>query len=329
VLPDGSERPSGGNLYNQALLDALGGLVSLRRLGPAEWRAAIASGAPGLYFFDSLDFAEGAVVTRAPGQYLGLVVHHLPSLEPGLHDRDRERELASEAAALAAYDVLLCTSHFTSELLHGRGFEPERLITVPPAPPAVRASARRYEPPLRALVVANLIPRKGVLPLLEALARRAERADYRLVIVGRDDIDPGYAEACRSRVARSPYLREHVRIDPAAPHERMLEYYETADLLLSAAEMETFGMAIQEARAHGLPILVRDGGFAREHVQAGANGAVLRDVEAIADLLLALAADEVRMSTLVAGAERTRPAPGYGWRQAAETLLAALGRAPP
>jgi glycosyltransferase involved in cell wall biosynthesis len=268
-------------------------------------------------------------VARAPGQYLGLVVHHLPSLEPELRERELELALAREAAALARYDVFLCTSHFTSELLRSRGFEPERLITVPPAPPAVSARSRHYEPPLRALVVANLIPRKGVLPLLEALARRAERADYRLVIVGRDDIDPGYAEACRSAVARSAYLGEHVRIDPVAPHERMLEYYETADLLLSAAEMETFGMAIQEARAHGLPILVREGGFAREHVKPGANGVVLSDVEAIADLLLALATDEVRMRALVAGAERTRPDPGYGWREAAETLLAALGRAPP
>jgi glycosyltransferase involved in cell wall biosynthesis len=213
-------------------------------------------------------------------------------------------------------------------LLRARGIDGERVLTVPPAPPAVRASARRYEPPLRALVVANLIPRKGVLELLRALERRAARADYGVVIVGRDDLDPGYARACRDALAGSAYLRAHVRIDAAVSHERMLEYYESSQLLLSAAAMETFGMAIQEARAHGLPVVVREGGYASEHVKSGADGLVVPDLESVAEALLALARDAAAMSELCAGAERSRPAPGYGWREAAESLLAGLGRAP-
>jgi glycosyltransferase involved in cell wall biosynthesis len=324
VLPAGSERPSGGNLYNGALLGALGRLVPLRKLTLAECRAAVERGAPGLYFLDSLDLdAAGVADARRAGQHFGLIVHHLPSFEL---ERLDAAALAEESSKLAKFDVFLCTSDVTRELLERRGFAPARLLAVPPAPPAVRASPRRYEPPLRALIVANLIARKAVLPWLELLDARRDPAPFTLVIVGRDDIEPAYAEACQALVARSPYLGARVRLEPALPHESMVERYAAADVLLSTAVFETFGMAVQEARSHGLPVLMRDGGYVARQVTDGVNGVVTPDLESLAETLFELAADPQRMRALAAGAQSTRPGTSYDWPAAAESLLRQLGR---
>ncbi|HEY3500112.1 MAG TPA: glycosyltransferase family 4 protein [Polyangiaceae bacterium] len=325
VLPEGSELVSGGNLYNRAFLEALAALVPVRRLSLGEWRRELQAGTPGCFFLDSLDLNQAPeLARRRPGQYFGLLVHHLPSLEPGLPESHPSRRF--EAEALTRFDLFVCTSPFTREYLGSRGIPEARLLTVPPAPPAARARARRYEPPLSALMVANLIPRKGVLELLRALSARGEALEFRLTIVGRDDIDPDYASACRAFLAGSPYLAPRARIAPAVSQERMLEYYEVNDLVVSAAKMETFGMALQEARAHGLPLLVQAGGFARAHVDEGSNGLVLGDVTALADALLSLAREALRMSALFAGAQATRPGTGYGWRDAARRFLVGLGR---
>ena len=103
-----------------------------------------------------------------------LLVHHLPSLEPGLPPADPS--LGTEAAALARCRAFVATSPFTARLLASRGFPAERILTLTPAAPTPAtepaAPPRRYLPPLRALMVGNLIPRKAVLPLLEALAPR-------------------------------------------------------------------------------------------------------------------------------------------------------------
>src|SRR5262245_7857474 len=85
VLPAGSEAPSGGNVYDRELTRALAEIVPIDRTGFAEAKTAIAAGRPGLYLFDTLDLEKTlALPTPAPEQMFGLVVHHLPSLEPGV-----------------------------------------------------------------------------------------------------------------------------------------------------------------------------------------------------------------------------------------------------
>lgn len=326
VLPADSERPSGGHLYNRALLDALAQAVEFERLSVFAFRAKIERGTPGFYFLDTLDLGEAKWLDRrGPGQYFGLIVHHLPSLEPDLPASDPA--LAIEAQALPRFDVVLCTSPFSAAHLAALGVPERKLVTVLPAPPVVPPrTARSYSPPLRALVVANLVPRKAVLPLLELLAEREAPEDFELTVVGRSDIDPAYAAACKAVVERSAYLGERVRLEPDVCHERMADYYQSVDLLLSPARMETFGMAIQEARAFGLPVLVRDGGYAGQHVAEAGSGLVVSGAEELIDAFLSLAREPPKMRNLAASAERVRPAAGYGWPEAARSFLAQLGR---
>ena len=102
--------------------------------------------------------------------------------------------------------------------------------------------------------------------------------------------------------------------------------YDEAHLLVSASAMETFGMAIHEARAHGLPILALDAGYAREHFAHGENGVLCSSVPELATALVELARDDERMAALFSRAQTTSLPSGYSWPDAAQRFLDELAR---
>src|SRR5262249_7296596 len=103
----------------------------------------------------------------------------------------------------------------------------------------------------RWLFVGNLVPAKGVPVLLEAFAVAvAEDPGLELTLMG-----PGNAQAIRQRAVELGLgSRVSVRgpVDPAAVFEVMHEH----DLLVHPSTFETFGMAVVEAVATGMPVLV-------------------------------------------------------------------------
>ena len=325
ALPAQSDEVSGGNLYNEHLLRALGRVRPVTGTTVAACRLRIEHGLPGCYFVDSLDLQSLVSFPEPrPGQSLGLVVHHLPSLEPGIDPADPA--LALEASALSRCDLFLATSPFTAQRLRERGFDEHRILTVLPAPPTGAGALPRPAPPFVFAVVGNLIPRKGVLPLLECLADQLQDTDqFQLELAGRTDVAPAYARACLER-AQTPRLRAIVRYLGAVPHAHIGAGYRRAAAFVSASSMETFGMALQEARAYGLPILALDGGYVREHFTPGHNGFLFDSVGALAGQLLAFVREPARLYSLFDEAQRSRLASGYTWDSAAEQLLCELER---
>jgi glycosyltransferase involved in cell wall biosynthesis len=325
VLPPGSDEPSGGNIYNRNLLRALADLVPVTTTTFLEAEALFLAETPGTYLFDTLELDRvGTLPKGAPGQHLGLLVHHLPSLEPDLPVE--HPSLAMERAMLPRFDVLVATSAFTRAWLTDRGVLEERVLTVPPATSRDQDHPRTYSEPLAVLAVANLIPRKDVLSLLRALARLGP-APYVLRLKGRTDLDASYADACRRVVTGSSWLSRHVLLEGPVPHEEMSLVYRASHLFVSAARMETFGMALQEARAHGIPILARDGGYVRHHFTDGENGRLLFTAEEIATEVVALAREPARMSRFFARAQSMRLDDGDTWPSASRKFLTGLGQA--
>jgi glycosyltransferase involved in cell wall biosynthesis len=325
VHPPGIDAPSGGNVYDRELTRALAKLVPVDVLPFSEAKRALDSGRSGAFFFDTLELE----LTRSVGattadQLLGLVVHHLPSLEP--HVAFGSTALARENALLSRFDRLVATSDFTRELLVSRGRSERAILTVPPALPSIAEERRVYRAPLSVLLVANVIPRKGVLELFEALAENAApNARFSLRVVGRLDMDPDYVARCRRVLASSAVLGESVRFDGPVPYERMGALYGDAHLLVSASAMETFGMAIHEARAHGLPIAALDAGYARAHFAHGEHGVLCSSVRELATALVELARDDERMAALFSRAQGTLPS-SYSWPDAAQRFLDELAR---
>ena len=106
----------------------------------------------------------------------------------------------------------------------------------------------------------------------------------------------------------------------------MSALYDEAHLLVSASGMETFGMAIHEARAHGLPIVALDAGHARDHFVHGENGVLCSSATELATTLVELAHDDNRMAALFSRARATNIPVGYSWPDAARRFLDELAR---
>ena len=324
VLPKWSDRPSGGNVYNESLLEALSRFAGVATLAADGFRNAVLQGAPGNYLVDTLDLdASDVIESRAPGQRFVLVVHFLPSLDPDRTPSDVD--LLRERSALRRFDAFVVTSAFTRAHLERLGLPPERIVIVRPATEAAPGPFVPLTLPIRSLVVGNLIALKGIAELLGCLDARTRPGDaYALDVFGRSDIDPAHALACTDLVARSAALAARVTFRGAVPHADLARELDRAHVFVSASRMETFGLALAEARARGVFALAVDGGNAAEHVAGGA-GLLFPTVPALADGLLELVRDPGRLDALRRQA-RAAPRLVGTWDDAARMLAAELER---
>jgi glycosyltransferase involved in cell wall biosynthesis len=315
LLPAGSERITGGNLYNQRLLAALRGRT------PVDARPATGY-APrgGTVLVDTLDLASvRGWLGAAGGTRAVLLVHYLHAIDPAV--ADDAPPSVSERSALPLFDGFVTTSELARCALIGLGLPAPRILALsPPAPPP--AAPRPCPTAPRAGLVGNLSAVKGVLELLDALAQRLTPRDrLELDVFGRLDLDAAYGAACVRRVRDEPALAGRVRLrGPLAPEDVPCALAQAA-FAISAARMETFGMALQEYRAAGLPVLARAAGNAAAHVADGRTGGLYGTPEALADGVVALSRDPARLRALFAAAQAERP-PGESWAQRATTLLA-------
>jgi glycosyltransferase involved in cell wall biosynthesis len=98
------------------------------------------------------------------------------------------------------------------------------------------------------------------------------------------------------------------------------------NLLLSASRMESYGMALGEARALGLPIIALRGGNTAALVLAGAGGELLENDVELGRACVRLCRDGAEHARRLALAHAERLAE-RSWSQAARELLLQLSAA--
>jgi glycosyltransferase involved in cell wall biosynthesis len=139
------------------------------------------------------------------------------------------------------------------------------------------------------VIVANLIPYKGHLDLIEAFGRVADQlpADWRLLVVGRDD---GVATAAQA-LATSLGIADNISF--LGLRNDVPDLLSASDVGLLSSHEEGFSNAVIEAMRAGLPMIVTDVGGNAEAVIDGETGLVVppRDISALADAILQLASD--------------------------------------
>lgn len=329
VAPPLDGPATGGTLYNLALTDAL------RRAGVEvhcctldELRAGTrrASSDHDLVLVDSLYLDHlRDVQQRSPGNPIRLLLHYLPSQVRLARAVAPEELSASETAAIAAPDGFVVTSRFMQQQLAALNVSSRRVIRIEPGTNPVER-ATHEDDRLRALMLANVVPGKGLLPLLRALALQLQESDALVLrVAGSVEIDPAYATACRTTIDRDPGLHERIHLLGALAHQPALAQLARSDVLVSASRMESYGMALAEARAAGVPIVGLGGGNAPAHIEAGAGGALASDSEQLAAELLQLARNPALLAErdrLARSATRART-----WDDAAAELIAALAAA--
>lgn len=132
-----------------------------------------------------------------------------------------------------------------------------------------------------ALFVGRLYPVKGLPMMVEAWARVRPK-NWNLVIAGPDEA--GH-RAEIERVVRRHGLTQQVSLPgPVAPQDR-LDVYATADLFILPSYSESFGMAVGEALACGLPVITTTGTPWSQLTEQGCGWHVAPTVEGLAGAL--------------------------------------------
>jgi glycosyltransferase involved in cell wall biosynthesis len=173
--------------------------------------------------------------------------------------------------------------------------------------------------PLELLFLGMVIPRKGLLPLLQALAG-VDRELWRLSVVGSLDFDPGHVALARRRV-EDLGLSASVRFFGHLPDHELTEVLRSSHLFCMPYAYEGFGIAILEAMAFGLPALGSRDGAAGETISHGTNGFLFNpdDPGSLAPLLADLHRGRQRLRRMSLAAAATyagRPT----WQESAATI---------
>jgi glycosyltransferase involved in cell wall biosynthesis len=230
--------------------------------------------------------------------------------------------------ALRRADVLIAASDHLADQLVEAGFARSRIRVVPPgrdvaAPPRGPVQDLRNGRGAAFLTVANWLPRKGILELLEAFARLPADAAT-LHLAGDESADARYAARVRSRLAEAD-LSGRVVLHGPISREDVAGLYRAADVFVLPAGREPYGTVWGEAMAFGLPVVGWRAGNLPYLAEDEREGLVLEpgDVEALSQALLRLALDRDVRARLGAAAKRralARPT----WEASAERFFAAI-----
>jgi glycosyltransferase involved in cell wall biosynthesis len=309
VVPGRLETRTGGYEYDRRVIAAmrtLGWTVDVAELAaefPNPTRAAlldvssvlsaIADGT--VVVVDGLAF--GAMPEQAAREahrlrFVALV--HMPlAAAIGLDHETAARYEASERRALGFAAGVVVTGRSTVAAVRALGVPSERIALVEPGTDPAPIARGSGDQTTHLVCIAALTRGKGHLQLVEALAHVASRG-WRLTCAGSLDRDPEAAERVRSAILAHG-LEEHVTLAGELGAGGVADLLDRADAFVFATLGETYGMAVAEALARGLPIVSTRTGGIPELVGAGDSAAGLLvepgDVEGLGAALTHVIAD--------------------------------------
>jgi glycosyltransferase involved in cell wall biosynthesis len=171
--------------------------------------------------------------------------------------------------------------------------------------------------------VKTLAPKYGIDLLLRAfaqvLAAAGPSAVLSLVIVG-----DGPQRTELEALSRTLGIAAKVRFVGAVPHAEVPQWLNRFDMYVAASRLdsESFGVAVLEASACGLPVVVSDVGGLPEVVVHGETGWVVPrgDVPALAQAIQRLI-DAPEMGRRLGAAGRERVLAHYRWQHSVDAML--------
>jgi glycosyltransferase involved in cell wall biosynthesis len=163
------------------------------------------------------------------------------------------------------------------------------------------------------------VPLKGLVPLLEAVAKLRTERDIELVVIGKHR-QGSTIPATLSRLG----LAGAVRFVSGVDDEAIVRLYAEAEVAVVPSLYEGFSLPAVEAMACGTPLVATTGGALPEVVGAhGSTGLLVRpgDPEALAGALRQLL-DDPSLRLRLGAAGRDRVLKEFTWRATAEGTVA-------
>ncbi len=297
VIYGGLDQVSGGYLYDRKLVEYLkrmGDQVDLISLTRRNYALHLLDNAsPSLYELLSSLSVDVLIQDELNHPSLFLInprlrtkvrfpivsiVHHLRSYEQHpiwfnvLYRWVERKYLASldgfisnsEATRQAVVQILGCRKLPNSIVAYPAGNRLSRQITREQI--VARAQESRS---LRVLFVGNLIPRKGLHALLNALAL-LPRDTWQLTVVGNENIDKSYVRSVHNQIAS--HRLTNVRFVGKVLDDDLANTFAQNDVLAVPSQYEGFGIVYLEGMGFGLPAIASARGGACEIVTNGKDG---------------------------------------------------------
>ena len=338
VIPGNLQSRTGGYIYDRHIVDGLRAMhwdIDVKALDesfPTPTPSAVAHAgevfaslpAGTITVVDSLAFgAIPEIVERHRSRLPIVALVHLPlAADIGIDDEVATRFALAERRALAAASLVVVTGRATVPLLADYDVSPSRIVVIEPGTDPAPLARGSSGPRLQLLSVATLNLGKGHSDLLSALAAVPSR-DWQLTCAGSLTRHPPTVARIRSLI-QELRLTDRVslvgELDPSA----LEECYDRSDVFVLATLRETYGMAVAEALAHGLPIVSTSTGAIPDLVGTDAGLLVTPgNVPALTEALSRLIDDADLRARLAAGARRMR-ASLPGWDDTIARMASAL-----
>jgi glycosyltransferase involved in cell wall biosynthesis len=242
------EQVSGGYIYNRYLIEYLrqAGIDITYHSDPNDLACIDAAD---IVIVDSLVIAEVASRLLPTSAELVLLLHGVPNFSA--FDADGRNVLES----LCRRSRLVVTGDNTLALLRKILVDTE--LGVVKIEPGIRddwrAKGRYAEKAQLLLAVANYVRGKGILRMLDVLAR-LRHLPWTMTLHGNQELDPAYFAAVARKIGECG-LHDRVELLGAVPHSVINQKMLQADLLVHFSYYESYSMVTAEAIACGLPVL--------------------------------------------------------------------------
>ena len=274
---------SGGYLYDRKLVQYLREQGDMVEIISLPWRHYAAHLADNLSFRlppnldillqDELNHPSLIAANARKLSYPVIsLVHHLRSSEPRPKWQNTFYRFV-ERKYLQSVDGFIFNSQTTKSVVNEITDEKPSIIAYPPtdrfgeAISGQEIAARANENPFRILFFGNVIYRKGLHTLLDAL----KDTSYRLDVVGSLSAEPKYVQAIRKQTSILG-LQSSVFYHDALDNEPLMQLLRQSHLLVVPSSFEGFGIVYLEGMAFGLPAIGTTAGAASELIEDGKTG---------------------------------------------------------
>jgi glycosyltransferase involved in cell wall biosynthesis len=197
-------------------------------------------------------------------KFLGLM--HMPvsyDISSGVHG-----ELGGdELFALGNLRQVIVTGRFTFDLLCNAGLERSKIRIAEPGTERFPRKMQYKTVPSELLCIANYAAAKAQDVLIRALFRLIER-DWTLHLYGDPDRDTEYAASVSSLIQQLK-MEDRIFMHGIIEREFISQAFLNSDLFVMPSLFESYGMALTESLAHGIPVVTTLAGNIPYTVPAG------------------------------------------------------------
>jgi len=320
---------SGGYLYDRKLVEYLRAQGDTVEIISLPWRNYAAHLTDNLHFRlppdfdlliqDELNHPSLLFANSYPRPYPVIsLVHHLRCSEQRPEWQNWFYRIV-EKRYLNSVDGFIFNSQTTQRVVNSlvESSKPQ-IVAYPPTDrfgqgiTETEIEARAREPgPLRILFLGNVIHRKGLHTLFEAISYQPSA--FSLDVVGELTVEPNYVQKMQRQVEVSN-LKSQVYYHGPLDNEPLITKLKSAHILVVPSSYEGFGIVYLEGMAFGLPAIGTTAGGTSEIISDGENGYLIPqdDAETLAERLTMLANDRDLLARLSVNAlKRYRQQPTW------------------